>query len=61
MHTKRLISLKKIKLKILIQIGVVFHLEEGRIIHSYREYRKPAPDQKGQLLDLSQNFVVSFN
>jgi hypothetical protein len=40
------------------KIRVHFHLDQGRIIQSFREFRKPSPDQKGQLLELTQNFIV---
>lgn len=40
------------------RIRVVFHLGDGKIIASIREYKKPTPDQKGQNLELHQNFVV---
>lgn len=40
------------------RIRIVFHLAPGRIVHSIREFRKPPADQKGQTLDLVQNFIV---
>ncbi|KAI8894392.1 hypothetical protein BC833DRAFT_568385 [Globomyces pollinis-pini] len=40
------------------KIRVVFHLGPGRIVASYREFRKPAADQKGQVLDITQEFQV---
>ena len=41
------------------RIRIVFHLQEGRIVPSLREFRKPPQDQKGQTLDLIQNFIPS--
>ncbi|KAJ3373708.1 hypothetical protein HDU91_006037 [Kappamyces sp. JEL0680] len=43
------------------RIRVAFHLGPGRIIPSLREFRKPPSDQKGQHLDIVQNFVVDPN
>lgn len=42
----------------LFQIRVQFHLDIGRIVSSFREFRKPASEQKAHFLDVSQNFVV---
>lgn len=41
------------------RIRIVFHLGEGKIVPSIREFRKPPPDQKVQSLDLVQNFTAS--
>ena len=41
------------------RIRLVYHLGEGKIIPSIREFRKPAPDQKIHTLDIIQNFTAS--
>ncbi|KAJ1334440.1 hypothetical protein BSLG_007595 [Batrachochytrium salamandrivorans] len=41
-----------------IYIRVVYHLEKGRIIASMNEFRKPASDQKGQSVELTDAFEV---
>ncbi|RKO85891.1 hypothetical protein BDK51DRAFT_18590, partial [Blyttiomyces helicus] len=40
------------------KIRVIFHLEDGRIIPSYREFKKPTPEQKGSFLELNHSFEV---
>ncbi|KAJ3271632.1 hypothetical protein HDV01_006502 [Terramyces sp. JEL0728] len=40
------------------RIRINFHLDAGRIVASLREFRKPAADQKGQVLDIMQDFEV---
>ncbi|KAJ3320817.1 hypothetical protein HDV06_004828 [Boothiomyces sp. JEL0866] len=40
------------------RIRINFHLDKGRIVSSLREFRKPAADQKGQVLDIIQDFEV---
>ncbi|KAH6571185.1 hypothetical protein BASA61_001782 [Batrachochytrium salamandrivorans] len=40
------------------KIRVVYHLEKGRIIASMNEFRKPASDQKGQSVELTDAFEV---
>eukprot|EP00842_Homolaphlyctis_polyrhiza_P004040 jgi/Hompol1/4637/HPOL_001817-RA len=40
------------------KIRIVYHLEEGRIIASISEFRKPASDQKGHIVELTNYFEV---
>ncbi|KAJ3328293.1 hypothetical protein HDU76_010208 [Blyttiomyces sp. JEL0837] len=40
------------------KIKVVYHLEEGRIISSYREFKKPSTDQKANALEVPTSFEV---
>ncbi|KAJ3065432.1 hypothetical protein HDU98_011207, partial [Podochytrium sp. JEL0797] len=41
------------------KIKVVYHLEEGRIIPSYREFKKPNADQKASSLETPISFEVN--
>ncbi|KAI8925801.1 hypothetical protein BC831DRAFT_459481 [Entophlyctis helioformis] len=41
------------------RIRIIFHLEEGRIIASMREFRKPSSDQKGHFVELTNSFEVN--
>ncbi|KAJ3246304.1 hypothetical protein HDU78_007388 [Chytriomyces hyalinus] len=41
------------------KIRVVYHLEEGRIIASYREFKKPNADQKASTLETPISFEVN--
>ena len=44
---------------LLKKIRMLFHLEEGRIIASVREFRKPSQDQKSHSVELTNNFEVN--
>lgn len=41
------------------KIRVVYHLENGNIIASYRDYKKPTSDQKNNLTDIASGFEVN--
>ncbi|KAJ3378839.1 hypothetical protein HDU84_007250 [Entophlyctis sp. JEL0112] len=41
------------------KIKVVYHLEDGRIIPSYREFKKPNADQKASNLEMPVSFEVN--
>ncbi|KAI8610112.1 hypothetical protein BC830DRAFT_1147299 [Chytriomyces sp. MP71] len=41
------------------KIRVVYHLEDGRIIASYREFKKPNADQKASTLETPLSFEVN--
>ncbi|KAJ3415919.1 hypothetical protein HDV05_003760 [Chytridiales sp. JEL 0842] len=41
------------------KIKVIFHLEDGRIIPSYREFKKPNTDQKNSTLEAPISFEVN--
>lgn len=42
------------------QIRIIYQLGKGRIIPSYREYKKPAPDQKGHSIEVLGDFQVCY-
>lgn len=41
------------------KIKIVYHLEEGYIIPSYLEFKKPTAEQKGSFLELGNFFEVN--
>ncbi|KAJ3221485.1 hypothetical protein HK099_003463 [Clydaea vesicula] len=40
------------------KIRIVYHLEDGRIIPSFKEFKKPTAEQKGNFMDLTNGFEV---
>jgi hypothetical protein len=42
------------------KIKVIFHLEDGRIIPSFREFKKPNTDQKANSLETPISFEVKL-
>jgi hypothetical protein len=46
-------------LRLISQIKIVYHLEEGYIIPSYLEFKKPTAEQKGNVLELGNFFEVN--